>query len=70
MLKFKVVYSTKISLTFSAIKKNNHPKKNLSSIQRTIVYKISEKNFKLIGQAVLKLHLSPSLKTWIREKRV
>ena len=29
MLKFKVVYSTKISLTFSAIKKKNRPKKIL-----------------------------------------
>ena len=37
MLKFKVVYSTKISLTFSAIKKNNkkksfvHPEDNYVS---------------------------------------
>ena len=30
-------------------------KKNPSSIRRTIIYKISEKNVKLIGQAVLKL---------------
>ena len=52
MLKFKVVYSIKISRTFSAIKKNNRPKK---TFRRTIIYKISEKNFKLIGQAVLKL---------------
>ena len=29
MLKFKVVYSTKISLTYSAIKKNNRQKKIL-----------------------------------------
>ena len=65
-----VVYPTKISLTFSAIKKNNRPKKNTSSIRRTIIYKISEKNFKLIGQAVLKLQWSPTLKTWFREKRV
>ena len=55
MLKFKVIYLTKISLTFSAIKKNNCPKKNPSSIRKTIIYKISEKNFKLIDQAVLKL---------------
>ena len=54
MLKFQVVYSTKISLTFSAIKKIIQ-KKNPSSIRRTIIYKISEKNFKLIGQVVLKL---------------
>ena len=55
MLKFKVVYSTKISLTFLAIKKNNRPKKNPSFIRREIIYKISEKNFKLIGRAGLKL---------------
>ena len=55
MLKFKVVYSTKISLTFSAIKKEIIIlKKIASSIRRTIIYKISEENFKLIGQAVLK----------------
>ena len=53
MLKFKVVYSTKISLTFSAIKKNNCQKK--SFVHPEDIYKISEKNFKLIGQAVLKL---------------
>ena len=45
-------------------------KKNPSSISRTIIYKISEKNFKLIGQAVLKLQWSPTSKTWFREKRV
>ena len=45
-------------------------KKNPSSIRRTIMYKISEKNFKLIGQAVLKLQWSPTSKTWFREKRV
>ena len=28
MLKFKVIYSTKISLPFAAIKKNNRPKKS------------------------------------------
>ena len=38
---------------FSYKKKKNRPKKNPSSIRRTIIYKISEKNFKLIGQAVL-----------------
>ena len=67
MLKFKVVYSTKISLTFWAIKKNNRPKKNPSSIRRTIIYRISEKNFKLIGQAVLKLQWSPTSKTWFEK---
>ena len=35
-------------------KKSNRPKKNPSSIRRTIMYQISEKNFKLIVQAVLK----------------
>ena len=70
MLKFKVVYSTEISLTFSAIKKIIVQKKNPSSIRRTIIYKISEKNFKLIGQAVLKLQGSPTSKTWFREKRI
>ena len=44
-------------------------KKNSSSIRRTIIYKISEKNFKPIGQAVLKLQWSPISKTWFREKR-
>ena len=65
MLKFKVVYSTKISLTFSAIKKKTIVvQKNPSSIRRTIIYKISEKNLKLIGEAVQKLQ-----KTWFWEKR-
>ena len=36
--------------------------KNPSSIRRKIIYKMSEKNFKLIGQAVLKLQWSPTLK--------
>ena len=71
MLKFKVVYSTKISLTFLAFKKkNNRQKKNPSSIRRTIIYKISEENLKLIGQVVLKLQWSPTSKTWFREERV
>ena len=45
-------------------------KKNPSSIRRTIAYKISEKNFKLIGQAVFKLQWLPTLKTKFRKKRV
>ena len=45
-------------------------KRNPSSVRRTIIYKISEENFKLIGQAVLKLQWSPTSKTWFREKRV
>ena len=45
-------------------------KKNPTSIRRTIIYKISEKNFKLIGRAVLKLQWSPTLKTWFRENRI
>ena len=36
-------------------KKKNRSKKNPPSIRRTIIYKISEKNFKLIDQATLKL---------------
>ena len=36
-------------------KKNDRPKKNPSSNRMTIIYKTSEKNFKLIGQASLKL---------------
>ena len=48
-------------------KKNNRLKKNPSSIRRTIINEISEMNFKLIGQAVLKL---PTSKTWFWEKRV
>ena len=55
MLKFKVIYPSKILLTFSAIKKNNRPKENPPSIRRKIIYKISEQNLKLIGRAVLKL---------------
>ena len=51
-------------------KKKNRPKKNPSSIRRTIIYKIIEKIFKLNGQAVLKLQWSSTLKTWFREKRV
>ena len=55
---------------FGYKKKKNRPKKNPLTIRRTIIYKVSEKNFKLIGQAVLKLQWSPSSKTWFREKRV
>ena len=40
---------------FGYKKKNNRPKKNPLFILRTIIYKISEKNFKLIDQAVIKL---------------
>ena len=40
---------------FGFNKQNNRPKKHPSSIRRIIIYKISEKNFKSIGQAVLKL---------------
>ena len=51
-------------------KKKWSSKKNPSSIRRSIIYKMSEKNFKLISQAVLKLQWSPTSKTWFREKRV
>ena len=50
--------------------KKKSSKKNPSSNRRKIIYKISDKNFKLIGQAVLKLQWSPISKTWFREKRV
>ena len=43
---------------FGYKKKKIIVQKNPSSIRRTIIYKISEKNFKLIGQAVLKLQWS------------
>ena len=43
-------------------KKNNRPKKNPSSIRRTVIYKTSETNFKLIGQAVLKLQCDHRLR--------
>ena len=49
-------------------KKKNRPKKNPSFIRRKIIYKVSEKNFKLIGQAFLKLQWSPDSKTWFQEK--
>ena len=55
---------------FGYKKNNKRPKKNPSSIRRTIIYKISEKNLKLIGQAVLKLQWSSTLKTWFRKKSV
>ena len=63
---YKKFFSKKIYWKKFFSKKHSFQK----NIQKTIIYKISDKNFKLIGQAVLKLQWSPISKTWFREKRV
>ena len=55
---------------FGYRKKITVQKKILRPSEGQLYIETSEKNFKLIGQAVLKLQWSPTLKTWFREKRV
>ena len=64
------LFDQNLTHIFDYKKKKIVQKKNPSSIQRTIIYKINEKIFKLIGQAILKLQRSPTSKTWFREKRI
>ena len=49
------LFEQNFTYIFGYKKKLSSKKKNPSSIRRTIIYKKREKNFKLIGQAVLKL---------------
>ena len=49
------LFNQNFTQIFGYVKKVIVKKKNRLSIRRTIIYKISEKIFKLIGQTVLKL---------------